>query len=251
MIYTALVSFGGMLGWILTYNNINSSQVLTHTATASIHMLLFVILYHLQYSISNRKTQVAFLASIFCLTAWNFNSSINRIKSDQNLYNSYSDEYLKALEHEVENVKGLKLVASIRNPNGFIEPYTKYSSGNIAGHYLMLFQNDFGFIGIDDLDIPINNQDSLIKRQEINSVSVGSFYQYTKRQKQANVFISKELSQEKFIKEFGFKYLILYKNIPINPLVEKLIVKRIIDQEIRRNFLYTKILKITFFDIRQ
>jgi len=233
----ALIFLGGMLGWNILFLNLDGGQIFIHTSTVACNVVIFFILFE---ALNHNKIKYIANISLGLYVAFNLFYTIDNTRKDRVIYNPFSNEYLIQLKEITDNKKDLKIVASLRDPNHLTNTFHKTTIANIIGFQLNSFQNNFGFVGLDDLRIPYNDEDNANNMQNENRIRSGGFFHFVEALKTKGIHLSIEEYQAEFLKKYHVDYLILYKDFKLPQPINELVVKKIIDSKSGETFCVLK-----------
>ncbi len=218
----------GLVTWNLTYFIHDSYQFFIHPTSVIFNSIFFFVL--LDFLNNSKYRIMSHLVLLFCISS-NLLLAIKRINADKANMNPYSIEYLKSIEEITNKTKELKIIASIRESVSFNERYFQGALIYLYGHQLTQFQNNFGFVGIDDLSMKLEYKNNYKNKMVTNNLKVSAFYHFVEQERKKGNHLSEEEYQVSFLKKHHINYLIFNKEVMVAEGVKNLIEKRIEDKK--------------------
>ena len=218
----------GMVTWNLTYFIHDSYQFFIHPVSVSFNTIFFFILLDFLNNLKYRI--VSHLVLIFCVSC-NLFLAIKRIGADQKHMNPYSNEYLQSIEEITNQNKDLKIIASLRKSISFNERYFQGALLYYYGHQLTQFQDNFGYVSIDDLSMKLEYKNAYKNKTILNQLKVSAFYHFVEQERKKGNNLSEEEYQILFLKKYHINYLIFNKEVEVPEGIKKIIQTSIEDKK--------------------
>lgn len=234
----ACLFFSGLLGWCFLADVLNSVQVF-YFFVKSLNVLFvisaIIIISKLMHA-ENFKFNIynsSIILLLILIPIGQIYSKAGAMFGDSQKYSASYLERIKAFIDSSENKMGV----FIKDSADYSDIFSKYPTFGVLGDYLSSMDNHAVAVSISDLDVPINQTDSIQKAQEIKAIKMGAFYQFANKEKIAGTFKSMEDSQVNFIKQFRIKYIILSARAKVYPSINSLVNDIYVDEKSGEKFL--------------
>lgn len=138
----------------------------------------------------------------------------------------YSASYIEEIKTLAENGELSDLGGAMKAEEDYFSDFSKITYAYTAAYYLQYFEHEIDCISLSDYEIKINPHN---QRNNLVNRNSGLFYQYVQQQKNEGLFKSLPQSQLSFLKKHKINFLVLSKNVTLDPALNLRIKRKIRD----------------------
>lgn len=138
----------------------------------------------------------------------------------------YSPDYLEEIKTLADTGKLSGMGGALKAEEDYFSPFSKITYAYTGAYYLQYFPGEIDCISLSDHQIKINPNN---QRNNLVNRNSGIFYQYVLEQKSAGSFQSIPQSQLSFLQKHKINFLVLSKNVTLDPALNLRVKRKIRD----------------------
>ncbi|MEM8890065.1 MAG: hypothetical protein AAGD28_18970, partial [Bacteroidota bacterium] len=138
----------------------------------------------------------------------------------------YSEAYLQEIKALAEKEELSDFGAILKAEEDYFSDFSKITYAYTGAYYLQYFEGEMDCISLSDHQISINPKN---QRNNLVNRNSGIFYQYVLKQKEEGSFQSIPQSQLSFLQKHKINFLVLSKNVTLDPALNLRVKRKIRD----------------------